>query len=91
VIAARFLSALTLVTFAGACVDSTATSDSSDPGTPVQLPEAAMEIAAPHQDLTAVRIMPEDGCYWYRHIGPVETTYLPLRTKEGRPICARAA
>jgi hypothetical protein len=34
--------------------------------------------------------MPEDGCYWYRYVGPVETTYLPLRTIEGRPICTRA-
>ena len=31
--------------------------------------------------------LPEDGCYWYEHVGPVETTMLPLRTAEGRPIC----
>lgn len=54
------------------------------------LPEGVLAIAAPYQDLTAVRIDPEDGCYVYRHAGPVETTYLPLRTVEGRPICSRA-
>jgi hypothetical protein len=32
-----------------------------------------------------------DGCYWYRHIGPVETTMLPLLTVEGRPICTQVA
>lgn len=54
-----------------------------------EVPEAVREIAAPYQDLTAVRIDPADGCYTYRHAGPVETTYLPLRTTEGRPICSR--
>ncbi len=46
-------------------------------------------MAAPYQDLQSVRLRPEDGCYWYRHVGPVETTMLPLRTVEGRPICAQ--
>lgn len=46
-------------------------------------------IAAPYQDLSTVRINPEDGCYEYRHLGPVETTYLPLRTREGNPLCSR--
>ena len=46
-------------------------------------------MAAPYQDLQPVRLRPEDGCYWYRHVGPVETTMLPLRTVEGRPICAQ--
>ena len=57
----------------------------------LQLPENVIEVAAPNQDLNAVRIDPIDGCYVYRHIGPVETTYLPLRTKRGNPICTRAA
>nr|WP_240931863.1 hypothetical protein [Sedimentitalea sp. CY04] len=52
-------------------------------------PAAVQEIAAPNQDLENVRIDPEDGCYTYRHVGPVETTYLPLRTTEGSPICTR--
>jgi hypothetical protein len=52
-------------------------------------PEAVQAIAAPNQDLEHVRIDPLDGCYTYRHVGPVETTYLPLRTAEGSPICTR--
>lgn len=55
----------------------------------VGLPEGVVAIAAPYQDLSAVRIDPSDGCYVYRHAGPVETTFLPLRTVEGRPICTR--
>ncbi|MEQ9696039.1 hypothetical protein [Shimia sp. SDUM112013] len=55
------------------------------------LPEGVVQKAAPFQDLTAVRIDPADGCYVYRHRGPVETTYLPLRTVDGRPICTRAS
>lgn len=54
-----------------------------------ELPPELLAIAAPHQDLTSVRIQPEDGCYWYQWIGPVETTYLPVRTVDGRPICTR--
>ena len=52
-------------------------------------PEAVQAIAAPNQDLDHVRIDPVDGCYTYRHVGPVETTFLPLRTTEGSPICSR--
>lgn len=55
----------------------------------VGLPEGVVAIAATYQDLNAVRIDPSDGCYVYRHVGPVETTFLPLRTVEGRPICTR--
>jgi len=51
------------------------------------VPEQVAALAAPNQDLSAVRLMPEDGCYWYRHKGPVETTLLPLRSKDGSPIC----
>jgi hypothetical protein len=54
-----------------------------------ELPESVVAIAAPNQDLTAVMLMPEDGCYWYRHRGPVETTMLPLLTTAGRAICTR--
>ena len=82
---------LIILALTGACAETTTTTDQDGPGAPVQLPEAAVAIAAPNQDLSAVRIMPEDGCYWYRHVGPVETTYLPLRTTDGRPICARAS
>lgn len=54
----------------------------------VTVPEAVIQIAAPYQDLKTARLRPEDGCYWYLHAGPVETTLLPLRTAEGRPICS---
>lgn len=54
------------------------------------LPEQVVAVAAPWQNLATARLMPADGCYWYEHDGPVETTLLPLRTPEGRPICASA-
>jgi hypothetical protein len=65
---------------------------SSDPTTGFLnvVPEEVLAIAAPNQDLVAVRINPADGCYVYRHVGPVETTFLPLRTVEDAPICSRA-
>lgn len=53
------------------------------------VPDTVRELAAPYQDVSTARVLEEDGCYWYRHVGPVETTLLPLRTAEGRPICAR--
>ena len=55
-----------------------------------QLSKGVLAIAAPYQDLKAVKIDPSDGCYVYRHVGPVETTFLPLRTVNGNPICSRA-
>ncbi len=54
-----------------------------------ELPEGVLSIVAPNQNLNSVRIDPEDGCFVYRHIGPVETTFLPLRSVSGRPICTR--
>ncbi|MDV7142060.1 hypothetical protein R3X27_05130 [Tropicimonas sp. TH_r6] len=53
----------------------------------VDLPENVVALAAPSQDLNRVRVAPEDGCYWYQWTGPVETTFLPLRSRDGRPIC----
>lgn len=55
------------------------------------VPEGVLSIAAAGQDVTAMKIDPIDGCYTYRHVGPVETTMLPLRAKNGRPICTRAS
>jgi len=49
--------------------------------------EAVAALAAPGQDLTKARLLPEDGCYWYEHSGPVETTLVPLRSAGGNPIC----
>lgn len=56
-----------------------------------ELPEGVALIAAPYQNLQEVILQPDDGCYWYRHFGPVETTMLPLLTVDGRPICTKVA
>ena len=81
------LSPLVLVVLGG-CTPTVAT-DGPDPRYLEEVPEAVRAAAAPFQDLNSVQIRPEDGCYWYRHTGPVETTLLPLRTVDGRPICTR--
>jgi hypothetical protein len=72
-----------------ACTPTTTASTAADPAFLEVVPEAVLAAAAPFQDLTAVQLREEDGCYWYRHTGPVETTFLPLLTREGRPICTR--
>ncbi|MEY3005278.1 MAG: hypothetical protein RLZZ491_2454 [Pseudomonadota bacterium] len=51
--------------------------------------ETVRALAAPGQDLTQARLE-SDGCYWYRYEGPVETTFLPLLTRDDRMICVRA-
>ncbi|MFK8036050.1 MAG: hypothetical protein AB8B94_18095 [Hyphomicrobiales bacterium] len=56
----------------------------------IEAPQAVIDVAGPNQNLKAVRINPADGCYVYRYVGPVETTYLPLKTANERPICTRA-
>ena len=58
-----------------------------DRGQVGDVPDAVAVLAAPGQDLQSVRLLPEDGCYWYQYAGPVETTLLPLRTLEGEKIC----
>ncbi|MAN15415.1 hypothetical protein [Alterinioella nitratireducens] len=63
--------------------------EGTDPGIVTEVPEEVRALAAPNQSLAVVRIMPEDGCYWYQHSGPVENTFLPLRTRENRMICTR--
>ncbi|WP_342077074.1 hypothetical protein [Yoonia sp. SS1-5] len=70
-----------------ACSDILPTGSSPDEAFIKELPEGVAAIAAPNQDLQAVKIDPADGCYVYRYAGPVETTFLPLRTQQGRPIC----
>lgn len=52
-----------------------------------KLPEEVVAIAAPNQNLQAVKLLEDDGCYWYEHDGPVETTLLPLVSKGGQHIC----
>ena len=53
-----------------------------------QVSEEVRALAAPGQDLTQVRLE-SDGCYWYRYEGRVETTFLPLMTRDNRMICVR--
>jgi hypothetical protein len=76
-----------------ACGDmqSTSTGGNTSNGFIKELPEGVLAVAAKTQDLSAVRIDPADGCYVYRYVGPVETTFLPLRADNGRPICSRPA
>jgi len=75
--------------FLAACVDINGGYNDSAGGFIRKLPDGVLAVAAPYQDLNAVRIDSSDGCYVYRHVGPVETTFLPLRTLDGRPICTR--
>ena len=56
----------------------------------IELPESLVTLAAPYQNLNKVRLDPNDNCFWYLHTGPVETTWLPLRTAQGNPICQAA-
>lgn len=74
-----------------ACVPVEGVMEKPVEGQLASVPESLQALAAPGQDLSVVRINPADGCYEYRHIGPVETTFLPLRTAEGRPICTQAS
>lgn len=75
----------------GACDDIQGASTGPGQGFIRELPEEVLAIAATNQDLTAVRIDPTDGCYVYQYVGPVETTFLPLRTNSGSPICTKPA
>lgn len=72
-----------------ACEDFQGASGAPGEGFIRELPEEVLAIAATNQDLSAVRINPADGCYVYQYVGPVETTFLPLRTTGGSPICTR--
>jgi len=75
----------------GACTVPISQATDKSTGFIKELPEGVALLAAPFQNLQEVTLRPEDGCYWYRHIGPVETTMLPLLTVEGRPICTQVA
>ena len=57
-------------------------------GQTIGLTEEVLALVAPGQDTTNVRIE-RDGCYWYLHSGPVEDTFIPLLTRDGRMICTR--
>lgn len=75
----------------GACSAPLSRSPEAQPYFLEEVPEQVVAQAAPYQNLQAVRLNPEDGCYWYSHAGPVETTLLPLRTVDGRMICRPGA
>ncbi len=66
------------------CVSTTAVDDD---GAFRELPEPLLDLAAPYQNLNKVRLGPNDNCFWYLYDGPVEQTWLPLRTAKGNPIC----
>lgn len=57
-------------------------------GTLAVVPESVLSLAASYQDVSAVKLDPDTNCFWYLHRGPVEDTFLPLRTANGNPICA---
>ncbi|WP_113910497.1 hypothetical protein [Roseovarius dicentrarchi] len=74
-----------------ACEEIEGTSAATSERFITDLPPSLRELAAPYQDLSAVRLDPASGCYVYRYRGPVETTMLPLRTTDGRPLCVKKA
>lgn len=80
----KFINSLALSALLGGCTAVVGTEDSA----PDPVPEQVVALAAPYQDVSTARLLPRDGCYWYLHQGPVEATLLPLRTIDGRPICA---
>lgn len=71
----------------GACTIPVGQTPQPEPGISDEMMAHLSAMAAPYQNVQTVELRPQDGCYWYRHVGPVETTMLPLRTPEGRPIC----
>ncbi|MCK0142574.1 hypothetical protein [Aliiroseovarius sp. F20344] len=75
-----------------ACVTPTGTAvNTSDPNLQgrVTLPPDVAATVAPGQDTSDIRVDARDGCLMYRHTGPVETTYIPLRNNKGRAICIK--
>lgn len=80
----KLINSLALSAILGGCTTVVGNGD-TDLGT---IPDQVVALAAPYQDVSTARLLPRDGCYWYLHQGPVEATLLPLRTSDGRPICA---
>jgi hypothetical protein len=77
--------------FAGAMLSAAAcaTVPATTTQTPeVTIPQEVVAMADPQQNLSTARLRAVDNCYWYEHSNPLETTLLPLRTVDGRPICA---
>jgi len=87
----RAILLLSIMLALGACAIPVTDAAESETAISEEVMTQLRTMAAPYQDLQSVRLQPEDGCYWYRHLGPVETTMLPLRTLDGRPICTQRA
>ncbi len=85
----RHVFLLAAVPFVAACQDMSGASTGGPSPFISDVPESILEIAAEGQNLDALLIDPVDGCYTYQHVGPVENTMLPLRARNGRPICTR--
>jgi hypothetical protein len=83
---ARSLAAGSILLVLAACGAPVQSPVDPDTGFIRDLPPEVIALADSRQNLQAVRLM-EDGCYWYQHSGPVETTMLPLRTPTGSPLC----
>lgn len=72
----------------GACVaQNVAPVTPALPSPEQQMLNSAIAMAGPNQNAQTTRLNANDNCYWYQHVGPVETTELPLLTATGRPIC----
>lgn len=74
-----------------ACVTPDGTAVNVDPNLQKRatLPADVAAKVAAGQDTSDIRVDARDGCLMYHHKGPVETTYIPLRNKQGRPICVK--
>ncbi|UWQ19701.1 hypothetical protein K3551_18715 (plasmid) [Jannaschia sp. M317] len=79
---------LFLLPMLGACVGTMDDNGSTKART---VPDEVVALADPSQNVLTARLMPEDGCFWYEYVGPVETTLLPLRTPQGNPICGQSS
>ena len=52
-----------------ACTPTTEATPTTDPQFLEVVPEPVLAAAAPWQNLNAVTLREDDGCYWYRHVG----------------------
>ncbi|WP_143058053.1 hypothetical protein [Loktanella fryxellensis] len=57
------------------------------PSAEQQIRDQIVARAAPSQDIASARLRPDDNCFWFSYVGPVETTELPLLTRDGRHLC----
>jgi hypothetical protein len=50
--------------------------------------QEVVSLAGPFQDVSTAVLNLDDNCFYYTHVGPVETIQLALRTPNGSPICS---